>query len=175
MPLQVGGHAQDELVVDLSSAAHARGRAWLLCREAQQSGPAADPPRPPRPGPPGSLALGRELHHEKKEADFLKVPGDWKPKNKNRICKGVLPPSLTPKQKQKNIHWDRRFTAGCCSQKLRSWVRRKRNWTLGLCGHAASTGMGLRAPPQQPHRTLAQPGAAPPHRRLGQATDTVHI
>lgn len=34
------------------------------------------------PGRPGPWAHAQELRHEKKEADFLQVPGDWKLKNK---------------------------------------------------------------------------------------------
>lgn len=38
VPLEVGGHPQDELVVDLTPAAHARGGARLLCGEGRTSG-----------------------------------------------------------------------------------------------------------------------------------------
>lgn len=38
VPLEVWGHPQDELVVDLTPAAHARGRAGLLCGEGRTSG-----------------------------------------------------------------------------------------------------------------------------------------
>lgn len=76
VPLEVGGHPEDELVVDLTAAAHAHGRPGLLCqgrapssREAWLSGPRH--PRPLRPQP-NLLTLALSFkncdHKEKKWA-----------------------------------------------------------------------------------------------------------
>lgn len=76
VPLEVGRHPQDKLVVDLTPAAHAHGRPGLLCRgrargprQAWLPGPR---PRPLQPQPnPLALSLSfKNCDHKKKEMGF---------------------------------------------------------------------------------------------------------
>lgn len=85
VPLEVGGHPQDELVVDLTPAAHARGRGRLLCGEGRTSGRLRTPPRRP----------GENCAHREKEADFLKVQTTGNEKTESEFVK----PSVSPAKK----------------------------------------------------------------------------
>lgn len=88
MPLQVGRHPQDKLVVDLTPAAHAHGSPGLLCRgrargprQAGLPGSGRASATPARTQPARSLDPVQELRLQGK-GGFPKRPNNWKRKTK---------------------------------------------------------------------------------------------